>query len=236
MIYKTHEIFVKHLRILFTILSSFIIPYSEAQNAIYATGSGQGYGMAITTSSPLPIKLLYFEGVQNKDRIDFKWATASELNNNYFTIERSKDAAFYKEIALVTGAGSSNTVLYYSAIDGHPSAGISYYRLKQTDYNGKYQYSASIAINFGELNQSIHIYADRSKQGIYLQYTGEDHPSIQLIIIDTQGRAVTKKEFNWEQHPGSSYRLSLSNHVSKGIYLIRTIIDNKKQFVQKIVY
>ena len=80
------------------------------------------------------------------------WTTASELNNDYFTIERSKDAVEFQPIKFVEGAGNSNSILNYEIIDVNPFLGTSYYRLKQTDFNGKYSFSNIVSVNAGSDN------------------------------------------------------------------------------------
>jgi hypothetical protein len=87
-------------------------------------------------TNPLPIELLSFDAVCNSDKVNLNWATASETNNDFFTVQRSKDGISFEEALRIKGVGNSNTVLNYSAIDYNPYEGTSYYRLKQTDYNG----------------------------------------------------------------------------------------------------
>ena len=91
--------------------------------------------------SPLPIELLSFEAICNNNSVNLLWSTASEKNNDYFTIERSSDGITFQTVLTVKGAGNSNQVINYSAIDEKPIDGIAYYRLKQTDYDGKFEYS-----------------------------------------------------------------------------------------------
>src|SRR5574343_441070 len=82
----------------------------------------------------LPIELVSFEGVcTNRETIDLKWKTISEINNDHFLIERSRDAQKWEAIGKINGAGNSTTLLTYSFTDTRPLRGIIYYRLKQTD-------------------------------------------------------------------------------------------------------
>lgn len=90
----------------------------------------------------LPIELLSFEGVCNDNKtIDLKWKTISEINNDYFSIERSIDAEKWIEISRLKGAGNSNQIIEYSFTDNVPYKGLNYYRLKQIDNSGEYEYS-----------------------------------------------------------------------------------------------
>jgi hypothetical protein len=90
-------------------------------------------------NSPLPITLVDFKGTCNTDNITVTWTTASETNNDYFEVQRSVDGTSYSTIAVVDGAGNSNTMLNYSYTDFSPNATGSYYRLRQTDYNGQFE-------------------------------------------------------------------------------------------------
>jgi hypothetical protein len=95
----------------------------------------------------LPIELLYFKGsVYNSDNI-LHWSTASEDNNDYFTIEKTKDGIDWEVVDREPGAGNSSNQLYYSSVDENVESIINYYRLKQTDYDGKFKYSDIISID-----------------------------------------------------------------------------------------
>jgi hypothetical protein len=83
----------------------------------------------------LPIELLYFRGVNNEGINILEWATATEVNNDYFVILKSINALDFIELDEISGAGNSNNVLTYTYIDDS-FVGGNYYRLKQVDYNG----------------------------------------------------------------------------------------------------
>lgn len=105
--------------------------------------------LTIRESSPvnLPIELLYFKGsLYNSDNI-LHWSTASEDNNDYFTIEKTKDGIDWEVVDREPGAGNSSNQLYYSFVDENVESIINYYRLKQTDYDGKFKYSDIISID-----------------------------------------------------------------------------------------
>lgn len=90
----------------------------------------------------LPIELLSFDGICNNENVvNLKWKTISESDNDYFTLERSKDAQNWDIVGKVKGAGNSTQIRDYTFEDKQPMRGIAYYRLKQTDFNGKFEYS-----------------------------------------------------------------------------------------------
>ncbi len=88
------------------------------------------------SSSALPIELIYFKGHSTNGGVDLNWETATEINNDYFTIERSNDAENYFKIAQIEGVGNSYIKQSYNYFDGGAKNGYQYYRLSQTDYDG----------------------------------------------------------------------------------------------------
>jgi len=78
--------------------------------------------------------------------IELYWVTSNEINNDYFTIEKSNDGINFEIVEIILGAGNSDILLEYSFVDKNPINGISYYRLKQTDFDGKFEYSDIISV------------------------------------------------------------------------------------------
>lgn len=100
-----------------------------------------------TPVSALPIELESFDGYLKNGKITLKWVTATETNNNYFTIEKSMDAMGWSKVGTINGAGTSSSKITYDFIDDNPFNGINYYRLIQTDFDGKNKTFKTIAIN-----------------------------------------------------------------------------------------
>lgn len=122
----------------------------------------------ITTSpgcSPLPIELILF-GVEDKEIYNLlSWSTATEINNHYFSIERSNDGMLWEEIAQVQGNGNSSTKIDYSYSDYTRTLSVNYYRLKQTDYDGSYEYAEIIYID-NSIKESIKVIKAYNLMGI----------------------------------------------------------------------
>ena len=104
------------------------------------------YGFT-TGSTTLPISLVYFKAKAEGKKTVLKWQTISETNNDFFTIERSKDAKSFKVIDSIQGAGNSSIRLDYQYVDEQPLAGTSYYRIKQTDFDGQFEYFDIIPVH-----------------------------------------------------------------------------------------
>lgn len=102
------------------------------------------YLTTLDIGTPLPVTMLYFDVYKRENIALLSWATASEHNSKGFDIERSGDGRTWNQVAYLASQsedGNSRQVLNYTYIDGKPLAGINYYRLKQTDYDGRYEYS-----------------------------------------------------------------------------------------------
>lgn len=101
----------------------------------------------VAESNALPIELVYFKGKSYGGYNKLNWYTASENNNDYFTIEKTVDGVYYYNLCKIKGAGESRFGLSYEYLDRDISDGISYYVLRQTDYDGKYKRSDIISID-----------------------------------------------------------------------------------------
>lgn len=99
--------------------------------------------------SPLPIELVGFTAVVAGDAVVLSWSTASESNNDHFTIERSADGERFEAIARIAAAGNSAALIAYETQDPMPLPGISYYRLRQTDTDGTWTVSAIVPVTRG---------------------------------------------------------------------------------------
>lgn len=97
-------------------------------------------------AAPLPITLLSFAAIPFGNTVKTDWTTLSEVNNDYFTLERSRDGINFEYVGTVEGAGTSTNSINYSYFDYRPHQGLSYYRLKQTDYDGGFKYSKLVAV------------------------------------------------------------------------------------------
>ena len=103
----------------------------------------------------LPVELLNFSAVlKNNNQVMLTWQTASEINNDFFTVERSEDAVNWDEIEKLTGAGHSKSLLNYTFRDEPPYTEMVYYRLKQTDFDGKFSYSGIQSVTM-DLNKNL---------------------------------------------------------------------------------
>jgi hypothetical protein len=168
-------------------------------------------------NGPLPIELLNFSAAVNSEKtVDLKWTTASEKNNDFFTLEKSKEGAVYKEITKVKGAGNSSSVLHYSSVDPDPFFGVSYYRLKQTDYDGTFSYSKSVFINIDKEDEfSIRIVPNPFSSETTL-LSGKNFKDAILTVYNSFGQQV-KQIKNISGQTITLYR----DNLASGLYFIQ---------------
>jgi hypothetical protein len=144
-----------------------------------------------TSENPLPITLIDFSATNVNDEVLVNWSTASETNNDYFVVEASADAVNFSEVGRVKGAGNSNAILNYSLTDEQPLQGISYYRLKQVDFNGAYTYSDVQVVNRPTLWQNEVVVSPNpvtDAANLLIDPLVYANPTIELR--DIQGRVV----------------------------------------------
>jgi len=109
-------------------------------------GGVNNMGTIFKNSVLLPIELISFDAKCNNGKVFTAWETATETNNEYFTLEKSRDGINFQNVTTVKGAGNSSRKLSYNSTDNESYSGISYYRLKQTDFDGKYTYSKVVSV------------------------------------------------------------------------------------------
>ena len=192
-----------------------------------ATGwSNWGFGAG--GLNPLPIELIDFTVEQKAASVELKWRTASELNNAQFVIERSSDAVNFDALLSVPGAGNSNVVLEYMELDQNPLAGISYYRLKQIDFNGDFTYSPIKPVNFSASNGLLLNSWNLSEGTLNLDISTTEK-IVTIVVYDVSGRTIKKSDFNGSDN---SFQIGLP-YLSPGIYMV-SISDGKDYLNFKI--
>ncbi len=138
-----------------------------------------------------PVELLSFEGEVQTDGNLLKWITATETDNDYFTLARSTDGINFTHIATLTGAGNSLTTTAYNHLDKDAPAGLSYYRLSQTDYNGTTTAAEVITLLRGENDFTIiSVHPSPVRNIANIKYTSPSNSDMQLRIYNVTGQLV----------------------------------------------
>jgi hypothetical protein len=144
----------------------------------YGGSTCSGAAISIICPLPLPISLINFKGEANLNENKLSWSTATETNNDYFTLERSIDGMNFNEVAVIDGAGTSNSTLNYNYADRNFDRTINYYRLKQTDHDRTSTYSSTIVID-NSIKKNVRPVKTTNLLG---QEVGEDFEGIKLTF------------------------------------------------------
>lgn len=177
----------------------------------------------ITTITPLPIELVSFSGECQSMKAKLYWNTASEINNDYFTLERSDNGYLFYPIGTVDGAGTSTTLLEYEYRDVNPVLNVAYYRLKQTDFNGTNKTSSIISVAQCSIEGGdLLIYPNPASDVVYLSIPSFNaNQNYYLNLYDETGRLVYQDQLmatNQSIHTGK---------LKRGIYHLELVTDNE---------
>ncbi len=183
----------------------------------------------------LPITLIYFNAIKQGDQVLLTWATSSEINNDYFTIERSSDARNYKTILEHPGAGNSQMEIQYQRFDKTPLQGNNYYRLRQTDFDGKTDITSPKVVYFSSAIEAMEMYPNpNGADELYLMFTNLAVGNYRFKIQDIQGKLHRDELFNIgkEERKVVKVMRGMSN-LAKGTYIISITGEN---FVRHLKY
>lgn len=190
--------------------------YRVLGNGIVAQRTGSFCFCGSTGLMPLPIELLSFEARCENEKVLVEWTTVSEINNAYFNIERSTDAVNYQVIKTIDGAGNSNQMINYTFTDEDPLPGVSYYRIKQTDYDGGFKYYDPVAVNCDMNMQGVNIYPNPTNNGTFYIAGGQKNSDV--IITNSIGETILetklisdKTEIVLDDQPGGIYFIQINS-------------------------
>lgn len=166
----------------------------------------------------LPVTLLNFTVELSGHTAMVNWATSSETNNNYFSIERSIDGRTFTEIATQVGAGTETRTQTYVYADKKPLVGRNYYRLKQVDYDGHFSYSEIASVDF--LSNGNTVLSPNPARAI-LNLRGEEawEDTVELIVLSNDGKTLRTIRYD---HPGFQIGLDVSK-LNAGVYYLRVV-------------
>ncbi|MBO6516446.1 MAG: hypothetical protein JJ975_07830 [Bacteroidia bacterium] len=173
----------------------------------------------ISLVSVLPVELVHFDAKPMPGKlVELTWATASELNNDYFTIERSVDGNTWEAIDHVYGAGTSNEINEYESLDMNPVQDVMYYRLKQTDYDGSFDYSEVRLVLLNEkTSKQLKVFPNPTSDWTIVKSEKMQDESIHVInSVGVEVSLSSAPEFI-----GSGYKLDISS-LPNGMYTVLT--------------
>ncbi len=216
------------------------VVYSGSGSSVTITGliTGQTYHFAVfeyngadatsnfltssfgTANALLPVTFVDFTATPKESQVELNWITASETNNRFFTVERSTDGYEFTPIATVMSKapnGNSNVTLTYQTFDT-PSEGTLYYRIKQTDFDGVFAYSKTIAVVNKPAAISAFIISPSPTNGFFTVYEKQkSNESLEIAIYNLTGQCVYQNKIAGTF--AGSYSVDASKHLAAGTYI-----------------
>lgn len=184
--------------------------------------------------STLPVTLLGFTAECGENYSMLEWFTSSEINNDYFIVEKSNQTFDFKPIGIVNGNGNSSTINRYQFQDFEDKNEVVYYRLKQVDFNGEYEYSNIVALNKcidTEYNIE-NIYFNNNE--IVIDYHTNKTTDVLINVFDSQGKLVFHQNSELFQSRNKT-KIQMSNFINGSIYFVN-ISSNFGNFTRKLFY
>lgn len=182
----------------------------------------------------LPVELVQFTGKTEASAILLEWTTATERNNHYFTLERSTDAVQFESVANVPGMGQSTTPQEYRYRDLEPLSGLNYYRLRQTDFDGKTALLGMIAVQARENLQHLRIFPNPVVGN--LLHVALENPNTEqdweMVVYNQVGQAVLRASSCFD---GQACSLSVEN-LPPGAYFLTPIQPQTRQSLRPIFF
>ena len=177
----------------------------------------------------LPIELLYFEGEAQEDFVELRWETVSEYENDYFTLEKSKDGISFEEFAEIPSKGAGVQNQKYIDYDMEPYNGLNYYRLKQTDFDGTSTYSKIISVYFSagtNVEEKFVLYPNPTDGSVLnLGISGVDLEGAELMITDMLGREVY--HYKVENPSVNVIPLTFYDKLASGNYILKLVTRHR---------
>jgi hypothetical protein len=187
-------------------------------------------------SSPLPVELLNFDANCDGNKVDLNWSTASETNNDYFSVSKSKDLTNWYNVGTVDGSGTANTLHLYDLTDNAPFLGKSYYTLKQVDFDGNSETFDPVSTECIDVSENsfeiINVIPNETHDELTITFNVPDDGKSDIYIIDYLGQGLINKRNNSTKGLNVA-TVSLRHPLATGIYMV-TIEHNYKIFTQKI--
>jgi hypothetical protein len=180
----------------------------------------------VQSQTPLPIELLSFEATADGEDVACKWSTATEINNDYFLLERSFDHESFSPIVKVNGfgAGVSNQVLSYRHIDEGICSGVVYYRLKQVDLDGMFNYSNTVAVKCSDDNNGFALFPNPVNDKLIVQNLQPSHgPILFISVYNRLGKKVLEEDLTRSHHEHSQSSEVDVQSLAAGLYLLEAV-------------
>ncbi|HEX9509538.1 MAG TPA: T9SS type A sorting domain-containing protein [Puia sp.] len=209
-------------------ITSTSAPTAFNSFSTFALGDKMGGG------NVLPVGLLHFSAQPDNDRVNLSWTTSTETNNNYFTIEKSSDGIHFNVVGTVPSqalGGNSSIPLDYTAQDPAPYAGVSFYRLKQTDLDGQSTYSAIMPVSFTK-KKTVAVYPNPTTGILHVTGISATETSLKVEWFDLSGKSLLQGTVPVQNGFAT---LNAPASINNGMYTLRFTASDGSITLQNVI-
>jgi hypothetical protein len=204
-------------------------------NHDFTAGTGFYFTIGSTNrlDAPLPVELLFFTGKSTAEGVELNWATASEKNNDYFVVEKSINASDWLSVTTVPGGGTKNTRTDYRILDRSPLAGLSYYRLRQVDFDGTTRYSNIVRVTTE--TEELSVYPNPSN-GQTISVVVNPREASQAVIEISSMEGILLRQWKAAFSEGEQQKwLVATDDMAAGVYLVSLRLGSRIVFKRLVV-
>ena len=179
---------------------------------------------------PLPVELVSFNSSIIANIAELSWITASEINNMGFDVERKSESDSYTKIGFVSGNGTTTDYSYYSFVDVISQSGVYFYRLKQIDFDGSFNYSNEISIEIKSVPQTFNLeqnYPNPFNPATNISYTLPETGFVNLTVYNSLGEKVTEL-VNKVEESGKHDVVFSAGNLSSGLYIYKLSLSGER--------
>jgi hypothetical protein len=214
---------------------------SNSTPIVHRTGltSHVQFGVGSPAANTLPIQLVSFKAFVDGNKVGLSWTTSSEINNEYFTVERSSDGVHFEELLHKSGAGNSTVTLNYYDFDNNPLPGYNYYRLRQTDFDGKSTLSIIRAVNFSQNKMESSSFKITTvgpnpfSNNLTINCMSELEENAEVKVFDINSRLIYSEKIN--VLPGeNTFQINIENNYLPGVYFLNLIHGGNSNSIKLI--
>jgi hypothetical protein len=206
------------------------VPVANPLSLLRSANSVMNANLGDADITVTPVTLSAFSIKASASAVNISWETLSELNSQQFVVERSVNGTDFSAIGTISAKGNSSKTVYYQFRDVSPVTGLTYYRLKQVDQDGKFEYSEIRAVNFSlnglDKPTSIMIYPNPATDKVVIDGPNVDVKTV--ILADILGKELLRKN-----NPGKSFIFPSS--IQPGTYLLQVVYSDATIFRKKLI-
>lgn len=207
------------------------IVYNETPTSCGLSSLGETEDYRINVTALLPVEFSAFTAIPKGQASYLEWETLTESNNDYFSIERSTDAKTFSAIGQVEGKGTTYVPQAYSYLDQAAKPGINYYRLRQVDFDGQYEYSEMKTVLIPYEESNLQVYPNPSKGRFHIQLPQNSNAGSKLQLLNSQGQMI------WQMKASASSSANLTfaeEDLTPGVYFLK-LLEGDRTITRRVV-